>query len=116
MVGAGLGGGGATFNVGGSSESLTDGFFKFRMGAGLTESILIMGEVFTYVGEKNDITLKNYGMTVAGQFFLLEGLYARPSIGFSRAEAETSIFGVTLSSKSDVGLSAGTALGYEFRS
>ncbi len=82
-----------------------------KIGGGINEHILIMGEHFTAIADVNGPENIFSGGFLSSQFFLFEGLYFRPGIGVAVARAR--IGDTTYSS--GLGFAFLLAGGYELR-
>ncbi|MCB0272945.1 MAG: outer membrane beta-barrel protein [Bdellovibrionales bacterium] len=111
------------FSLGGGVLDATgidaDGAFlgSLRIGGGLNEKLLLMGETSNAVISNNGVNTGLYSVNFSAQYFVMDtGLFVRPGVGLSYTNTESSSGNVTvITSNDEAGLSLIGATGYEFR-
>ncbi|HMQ10691.1 MAG TPA: outer membrane beta-barrel protein [Oligoflexia bacterium] len=98
----------------GETDSDTGVGVSLRVGYQLTDEWIGMLDLFTTGYSKNDVNTSNNGFMLAGQYYLQDNAYIRPSIGLSKIKFKTDVLGTSVSAETDLGLALGFAGGYEF--
>lgn len=114
VIGAGIGGGGMHI---GSGNDFHKGAVigGLRVGGGLTERFLIMGEAFSAWTKDSGVHTTISTINFSAQWFCYKNLYLRPGVGFSMLSTSSTSGKVTTTFNSDDGVSVIGAVGYEFR-
>ena len=115
MIGFGLGGGGLSIHDAGNSLDRGAFIGNFRIGGGLSEKFILMGESTWAMTNKNDTDISVSGLLFSAQYFCTQNFYLRPGFGFAVGRSVTSVGSVTVTNESDVGFAMNAASGYEFR-
>lgn len=111
FLGFGLGGGG--IHAGNLNRGA--GFGNFRIGGGVSEKLLVMGETLSSSTKKNGVTTSANALHLSSQIFITNRFFARPGIGVSVLNSSTTTGATTTTYSSDAGLSFILTEGYEFR-
>lgn len=114
FIGAGVGGGAMT--LGSSTNSVTRGagLLNVKVGIGLTEKLLLMGE---HISMGTSIYNDFHGVAAfsfSAQYFATEQLYFRPGVGFAVGYTRN-VWNVSSSHSSEIGFETHLATGWEFR-
>ncbi|MFH1264021.1 MAG: hypothetical protein V1495_11335 [Pseudomonadota bacterium] len=116
FLGLGLGGGGISFLSSTDSMSKGAGIGSLRIGGGINDKLLLMGESFAAVtswGGTDYLSVSSF--CLSAQYFFMEGFYGRSGLGMAVSRLDTNMGGVGVSMESKVGFSMLAATGYEFR-
>jgi hypothetical protein len=116
LLGLGLGGGGISFMSSTDSMSKGAGIGSLRIGGGINDKLLLMGESFAAVtswGGTDYLSVSS--LCLSAQYFFMDNFYVRPGLGIAVARLDTSLGGIGVSMESKVGFSMLAATGYEFR-
>lgn len=108
VIGFDLGGGGVHFGGGENSSAFLAGV---KIGGGISEHVLLLGEFFDAQGIRDD-SATLVGLLFSSQIFLPLDFYIRPGVGYGYGDAKTPS-GATVTS--DKGFAAGFAFGHEWR-
>lgn len=114
ILGLGIGGGGMHL---GSGRNFDKGAVigGIRVGGGLTERLLIMGETFTAWTKDNGVHTYISTINFSTQYFFINNFYIRPGVGLSVLSTSRTVGSTTTTTESDTGLSVLNAIGYELR-
>lgn len=115
LLGFGVGGGGMYMTSDGSSETKGALITDIKIGAGITEDILLMYNQYAGYTKADGVNLYVLNFPVALQWYFWKDLYVRPAVGLSYAHASTNVGGLTISQNSKVSFGASLSAGYEFR-
>lgn len=91
--------------------------FNVRIGAGLTDSLLLMAEGTSFLQDSTseDVKIQSFAGLLAAQYFIpgSKGWYVRQALGFGKVKV--GLTQTTFSNTSDFGLASKSAAGYEFK-
>src|ERR1043166_3327784 len=105
MIGFGLGGGGMSLHQNGSSLNKGAGVGEFRIGGGLNENLILMGESMVFATRDNGVDISVSNLLFSAQYFLVEGFYVRPGIGIGVGRSTSSSGGFSVTQETDAGFS-----------
>lgn len=90
-------------------------FGGIRIGGGLSEDLILMGETSNSIVDQNNVDYGIYTVNFSAQYFVQEtGFFVRPGVGFAVVDAQTNVGPINVSN-TEGGLSLVGNVGYEFR-